>query len=59
MAELVTGLVSRICTGAARSRPPAAGHVVAQTVKRRLTAIRGKIKSVVGNETVISSSYIL
>lgn len=52
MAELVTGLVSRICTGAARSGPPAAGHIVAETVKRRLTAEGGKIMSAVGNKTL-------
>lgn len=40
VAELVAGLVSGICTGAARSGPLAAGHVVAQTVERRLTAER-------------------
>lgn len=51
MAELVAGVVSGTRTGAARGGPPAAGHVVAQTVKRRLTAERGKTMSAVGKKT--------
>lgn len=49
VAEPVAGRVSGICTGAARSGPPVAGHEVAQTVKRRLAADRGKMISSAGN----------